>query len=446
MAAAHETAQTIEARSVGGNHEAVPLVLFVGGDDSWYQQIERDLRCLQPNWLWRHIETGTEALATLSSVGTGAVVMDASMPEAREFAGSIEKLFPDILRVVRCNLRDHDTLTRWKDLRATMVAQEEGADTLTGTLDRALRLHGWMADPAITRLMPLLRKLHTAPRLYAQVTEELRSPNGSIEDVARLISADPVMSAKLLQVVNSAFFGLGHTICEPGEAVMFLGTERTRSLVLLAGIFLQFDGRSFLPLEDLWSHNLQVGAFARTLALAETKDGKVAGLAYTAGLLHDIGKIILAGNVPDLYRSVCRMQEEKKLSSVNAEQEVLGTTHAEVGACLLGTWGLPLPMLEAIYWHHYPERSPDSNFSLLTAVHAADVLAQESGCGSGGSNADEGMNVEYLTKLGLADRRNLWRKLCGIPDQPGDDPLEERVRRRREARENSSPYPRPAKP
>jgi HD-like signal output (HDOD) protein len=295
------------------------------------------------------------------------------------------------------------------------AAQQPGeARTGSGSQDAMPHaLQTWTAEPAVERLMPLLRKLHTAPRIYGQVTEELRSPNCSIEDVARLIAVEPVMTAKLLQVVNSAFFGLRATISEPVKAVMFLGTERTRALILLAGIFSQFEDQSVIPLEDLWSHSLQVGTFARTIALGETKDAKVADLAYTAGLLHDIGKLFLAGNVPDLYRTVVQVRERGNRFIRDAELEVLGTTHAKIGACLLGTWGLPMPLLEAIFWHHEPECSPDTAFSLVTAVHVANTFAQECGCGSGDEPYNQ-INLDYLTRLGLADRPNVWRKLCSL--------------------------------
>jgi hypothetical protein len=107
-----------------------------------------------------------------------------------------------------------------------------------------------------------------------------------------------------------------------------------------------------------------------------------------------------------------------------------------VGACLLGTWGLPLPILEAIYWHHCPERSPDTAFSLLTAVHVADVFAQESGCASVDAKTCDCINLGYLAHLDLVDRRNSWRRLCSIEVKPEEEPAAERHRRRREAKEN----------
>ena len=158
---------------------------------------------------------------------------------------------------------------------------------------------------------------------------------------------------------------------------------------------------------------MQVAIFARAITYAETKDAKVAEAAFTAGLLHDIGKLVLAANVPEMYGTVRRLELSKKISQREAEVIVLGTTHAQLGACLLGKWGLPLPILEAIAWHHEPERCTDKGFSMLAAVHAANAFAQE-----GSEDAvHHRIKLEFLLRIGLGDCRNRWREVCGIPAQ-----------------------------
>jgi HD-like signal output (HDOD) protein len=154
-----------------------------------------------------------------------------------------------------------------------------------------------MANPAIKKLLPLVHMLPIAPKLHSQVTEQLQLPNTSIHTVALLISRDPVMAAKILQMANSALFGLAQEMIDTAEAVMVLGTERIRSLILMAGVFLQYGDTKcpgFSP-EPTRSHSMQTGLFARTIAFAETKDARSAEAAFTAGLLHDIGKLIWPG-------------------------------------------------------------------------------------------------------------------------------------------------------
>ena len=245
------------------------------------------------------------------------------------------------------------------------------------------------------------------------------------------------MSAKLLQVANSAFFALSYTVTDPCEAVMVLGIERTRAIILLAGVFSQFDKvrcAGFSP-DQIWRHSLEVGAFARIIALTQTGNPKMAEAAFTAGLLHDIGKLILASNAPEMYNTVQQLQRNKKLSPSQAEKEIIGTTHGELGACLLGTWALPMPILDAVAWHHSPSLAGDDEFSLLTAVHVANVLFHEN-AHTDTEAIPYWIDEAYLLKIGLYTRRNVWREACGFPEKPEEDSPEERARRRQEAKQN----------
>jgi putative nucleotidyltransferase with HDIG domain len=295
---------------------------------------------------------------------------------------------------------------------------EADADAISAAVARGFQLDAWMTDPAIKRLIPQLTKLPALPSLYARVTQELQSPNGTIENVAKLIAQDPVMTAKMLQVVNSAFFALNREITDPGDAVMFLGAERTKSLIMLAKIFSQFDKTKctgFAP-ESLWAHCLKVGELARRIARSQGFDAKACELAFTAGLLHDIGKLLLAANLPDSFSQALAIGREKKILGAAAEQEIYGTTHAEVGACILGVWGLPLGILEAIAWHHSPRDARHSGFTILTSVHAANALIYETGGAekTGEIITTSQFDPEYLDVVGVGDRADSWREL--LPD------------------------------
>jgi HD-like signal output (HDOD) protein len=412
-------------------------VLFVGGSPLWFHQIERDILCLQPNWLCQRVETVAQAQAVLESASFDAAVLDRQISDQTDRLSELEKSIKRIICLVRCNMSDRSTVGRWHRIGLTPVSEDGDAAVLVAGLKRARSLRDWMADPAIRKLLPHLHKLPAAPRLHAEVSEQLRSPNSSISVLARLISQDPVMSAKILQVANSTFFGLAYEVTDTAEAVMILGTERIRSLILLVGVFSQYAESKCpgLSLELVWGHSVQVGLFARSITFAETKDARMAEAAFTAGLLHDIGKLILVGNVPETYEAVRQLQASEQLSPREAELKLLGTTHAELGACLLATWGLPLPILEAIAWHHEPLKSASKGFSLLAAVHAANVFAQECGQGSGEGMRDS-INLEFLLRIGMSDCRNRWREFCGITDKPETGTQQNRLVQREEAKQN----------
>jgi HD-like signal output (HDOD) protein len=431
------TDQSSDAIVVAGREPAAIThkLLFVGTPADWSRVIDRDLHRLQQSWGFQFVPDAAQAVAALHEE-FHAIIIQAAVAAESTVAEALKKVPAKTVRVVLCDTSDRSEVARWSVTGANPVSQSTDASNLAATINRTARVQEWMTDAGIKKLLALCKKLPAMPKLYSQVSKELSSPNGSIDVVAQLIAQDPVMTAKILQVVNSAFFALGRQVSEPADAVMFLGAERTRSLILLAGVFTQFDGvgcPGFMP-EPIWNHSLQVGALARTITMAETKNAKLAEAAFTAGLVHDMGKLILAANVPAMCNSIGQLHKSKQLTQREAETQVLGTTHAELAACLLGSWGLPLPVLEAVAWHHHPTRSPDKGFTLLTAVHAANVFAYEVGCGSGTAALPETFDHPYLLQIGLGDNRNDWRKACNVPQRIEEDAEHAKFRMRRDAK------------
>lgn len=417
------------------NRTADRRVLFVGCDPLWFKQAERDFLCLQRNWDCQLAKNMAEAKNAFANSSFDAMIVEGDAVNYSELKNLLQTSADGIICLTRCNLSDRTAIAHCQTSGATPVTADSDAAMLVADLKREEQLREWMSNPAIKKLLPQLKTLPAAPNLYVRISEELRSPRSSIADVAQLISQDPVMSAKILQLVNSAFFGLPREVTDTSEAVMVMGIEQVRSLILLVGVFTQYDASSCpgFSVESVWGHSLQAGVFARTIAFAELKDVRAAEAAFTAGLLHDIGKLILAGNVPQMYATVRRLQASKHVSTSEAETMVLGVTLAELGACLLGTWRLPLPVLEAIAWHQQPQHTKEKHFSLVTAVHVADALSAE---GPNGENLGGGINADYLLNIGITDGGNHWRELCGIEPKTPPETLAERLRRRQEAKEN----------
>jgi putative nucleotidyltransferase with HDIG domain len=274
-----------------------------------------------------------------------------------------------------------------------------------------------------------MERLPSVPALYTQVTAELARPEGSIQFVGRLISKDPALTARILQMINSGYLGLSVRISDPMEAVLHLGVEQTKSMILLADAFLHFE-QSACPgfsHDHLWRHSLAVGSSALAITRAETKNLELAELAYTAGLLHDIGMLLLAANLPEIYSDVIEQAQRRDLQLHEIELEVFETTHAELGAAVMKAWGLPDAVLQAISLHHCPDQSEDTEFSLLTAVHAANAIEREKLL-HGSHRLVNQFNTSYIEKMGLGDRQSAWRQLCGllvavVPDKEMVDPF-----------------------
>ena len=200
-----------------------------------------------------------------------------------------------------------------------------------------------------------------------------------MECVGEIISRDIARTAKILQLVNSAFFGVAQPINNPVEAAIYLGLNTIHSLVLSAEFFSQYDQkncRAFL-LETLAQHSWLTGGLARRVAQEERQDIKIIEQCFLAGLLHDVGQLILASGLPEEYAGVLAKSRDQNLPVGEVEQEFFGATHAEVGAYLLALWGLSNPITEAVALHHQPARCATPEFSPAVAVHAANVFAHE---------------------------------------------------------------------
>jgi HD-like signal output (HDOD) protein len=390
-------------------------VLFLGPDPLWFGQIKGDVGCLQPDWLCLHAPD-VGAMEGLDWRSANALVVEAKAPGTREWLEQARQERPDLNCLIRCDFSEKPVLDKWKGMGYPMVASHNDTGSLASALIRNARLHEWKADPAIQRLLPSLRKLPATPKMFVQVTEELRSPDASLDVVADLIRKDPVMSAKMLQLVNSAFFSSGHEVTDTLDAAMILGTERIKSLILLAGIFSQYkDAQGISPsAEALQAHSIQVGIYSRAIVLSETKDAELAESAFTAGILHDMGKMILAGNLPAWYKEVPKLRASKQLTDHAAELEMFGANHANIGACLLAAWGLPLSILEAVAWHHEPERSGQKDFGLLAAVHAANAFAHEA------ESKPAAIHNAFFERIGMPDCIERWRQVIQQAEAKSD--------------------------
>ncbi len=295
-----------------------------------------------------------------------------------------------------------------RDLNGNRIA---GNNELSGAIvAKSIR----MSD-SLAKVIARLERLPSLPALYNQVTAELAKPDASIAFVGRLISMDPAMATKVLQLVNSTVFAMPTQITDPGEAVMQLGVERTKTLILAARLMLDFEKVSCpgFSHDQLWRHSMAVAAFSRAITLAHTKTLKLSEMAFTAGLLHDVGKLLLAANFSETYGQVLEQAERRKISVLEVELEAFDTTHPELAAALLGSWGLPAPILEAIHFHHCPENSAEKGFSSLTAVHVANAVEHEKVLAQSGGLVNQ-INIVYLTRLGLLDRCKVWREICGF--------------------------------
>jgi putative nucleotidyltransferase with HDIG domain len=226
----------------------------------------------------------------------------------------------------------------------------------------------------LTGLVGSLQDLPSVPRAFAELRDALADPETSIERVVKIVEQDVAISAKVLQLVNSAFFGVTREVSDIRTAVSYLGISILQNLVLSLEAFRCFQPNKPIPgfsLEQFHEH----AQLTAKIAGAAPGKSKAGGVAVGAALLHDIGKLVIAERAPEhLARAIAGAQQEKRPLYV-VEEELIGVSHAEVGAYLLSLWGLPYPLVEAVAHHHHPDRVPHDKLGVIPFVYLANLLA-----------------------------------------------------------------------
>src|SRR6185436_9406195 len=262
-------------------------------------------------------------------------------------------------------------------------------------------------------------KLPSVPALYYQVVTELESPRGSIDFVARLVAKDPALCARILQTVNSATFAPGQRITSAHEAVLFLGAERIKAIILFEETVAPLKNTVWpgFCLSELWRHSMSVAGLATKIARMEKVGPEVGDMGFTAGILHDLGKLVFLANMPAQYAKALDHATRQKVPLKDAEEQVLGVNHADLGGLLLESWALPQDLINAVGWHHQPSLSGGRVFSSLTAVHVADVIDHELHRSTGHAQ-QSAIDREHIAAIGLNGRCDSWRAACGCVVTP----------------------------
>lgn len=353
-------------------------VLFVDDDPMVLDGLRRALRPMRQHWLMDFATSGIEALARLEHSPFDVVVSDMRMPGMNgvELLQQVMQRRPEAVRLILSGQADERLVFQCVGVAHQYLAKPCDPEALCSAIHRATLAGTSLNNPRLRQLLGRLDHLPSMPKVYEELLRKLENPETSLQELAETVGRDPAMTAKILKLVNSAFFGLPHTVTDLQEAVGFLGLGTLKTLVLAVHAFQQYESRdlAWFPYEKLWHHSLAVGTRARDWARSMATSGEIAEQAAVAGLLHDLGQLILAANLKDEYSQVWLQATQQRRPLDEVEHAALGTTHAEVGGYLLGLWGLPVPIVEAIAHHHHPGEPADRAFSALTAVHLAETV------------------------------------------------------------------------
>jgi len=303
------------------------------------------------------------------------------------------------------------TVARAAGVAHRLVAKPVEVADLTRLIERSCALRDATERVELRRTIAGTASLPSVPRLYFQLTELLRSGEGGADDAARIVEQDIAMAAKVLQLANSAYFGPRNPVTGVRQAVAYLGLEALRALALGAETFRQLivsPPIAGFDLEELERHSVRVARLAREICERPAD----ADEAFAAGLLHDVGLLVMASQDRDTLEQTLAAACKERRPVQEIEREQLGVTHSEVGAHLLALWGLPHTVAEAVASHHEPP-STDGPFDTVAATYVADSLISEIECAAQNDGSWRApIDPDYLAAAGLESRLPRWRELA----------------------------------
>ncbi|MEO5954364.1 MAG: response regulator [Nitrospiraceae bacterium] len=391
-------------------------VLFVIGEPATLASLQSMLAPLSNEWEMEFVAKEEDALAILAQSSVEVILSDIHLTGmgGLQLLAEVKSRAPRVIRIASSSCAHRATIVSALEVAHQFIPMPFTAEVLQATIARAGALGARLTNESLRTLIAGIRTLPSLPHLYQELVAAMGSSSASADAATRIISQDMAMVSKLLQVVNSTFFGLRRTISSPAHAVALLGIDSVKALVLSVQVFAQFEGskRAPIPLETMWKHGLITGTSARDIAKSQDVGSLGVEGAFMAGLLHDIGLLVLSTNYPEQYGEVLANLRHDRLSVCDAEQAVFKTSHEDVGAYLLGLWGVSDAIVEAVAFHHHPGECFQEGFSLLAAVHVANAL-EESSDPTTTNGIPTPIDREYLTACGLTEDLSGWYKAAG---------------------------------
>jgi HD-like signal output (HDOD) protein len=352
-------------------------ILFVDRDQRVLDGLRRALQPVRGEWLIAFAGSGAEALVLLAGSAYDALVTEVRLPDmsGSELLAQVTRLHPETVRIVHANAADYEPALKTAGVAHQFLAKPCEVKELRTAIQRALLDRPAIQDSPLRRIISSLGSLPSLPSVYFELIQAMESPDVSASSVGRIMARDMGMSAKVIQLVNSAFFGVRQPILDPVAAVVYLGYDTIRALALQVAVFSQFN-KSRIPefsIDALQRHSVRVAAGAKLIANNAGLSRNAANDCAAAGFLHDIGKLVLAANVPDRYRRALRQAARDSLPLELAELQEFGTAHSEVGAYLLGLWGMPEVLTDIVRLHHTPPDGSRHQLSKAAVVYIANI-------------------------------------------------------------------------
>lgn len=355
-------------------------ILFVDDEIDQLKSMRVLLHSKRHEWSAKFVPTGAEAIERLSSENFDMVVTDLRMPDmsGEVVLEKVHEMQPGAIRFVLSGYSDSNEIIKSAKKAHQFLSKPCTPEQLIGAIQRSLELKKVILNENVSRAIAAINELPTLPKLYLELEEELNSEDSSVTRIGQLISSDVSMTASILKMVNSSFFGIYSKVSSPVKAVTLLGLNTIKGLVLGVHLFGSVDdNHPDFSIQSLSEHCMYTGLLAKEIINIEKGGREMEEQAFLAGFLHDLGKLVLFSSFPEKYSEVLRTLNSEHVSTYQAEADILGFSHAEVGAYLLALWGFDADVVNAVFSHHDPSKQDKCEVSPALAVHIANSFEHE---------------------------------------------------------------------
>lgn len=387
-------------------------ILLVDEDILILKALKRSLRQFNDQWTVSYAQNPHQALEQLEQGSIDVLITEVHLTatDGERFLRSFLAKHPNAARIILTGYTAAQAIFKFAGLAHQLLAKPWSDQTLIETIQRADLISRMLSDRQLKRTLNLIESFPSIPAVYLELSRKLKNGEPSVQEVGEIIIQDPSLVVKLLQIVNSPFYGLPMPVSDPQKAVALLGLDVVKGFVLTSGLFKQYENKKIacFKIDALWQHSLKTANIVRQIAKNEHLAKEISEASFIASLLHDVGKIIVAFNFPDEFKEICNRSQKEQAPFWHIELQVMGSTHAEIGAYLLGLWGLPLAVIKAVQEHHQPDLNGLSGIDQTTLVHIANAIEKTTVNPSGEMPVD--INPEYIAHLQLNESIAKWRK------------------------------------
>lgn len=362
---------------LGTLRKAQPRVLVVDDEPMVLRSVQRVLGRTQPNWEVIKATGAAEAMGILENTQVDVVIADLQMPNMNgsELLQHVQKDHPQVVRIVLSGVGDAQFVFRNVPAAHQFLTKPFETGDFVAALERALELRKLLCYPKLAELVAGDDRLPSPPQTFSRLSALLANPNVRAAQVAELVECDAAVSGHLLKLASSSLFGMHGAALGIQAAVTCLGFDTVCACVLSTELFQRFPitrtTRGF-SLDALQRRSVVAGRVAHVVAPSTLKDP-----AMVAGMLHEIGYLVLASRTPNLLEQACHLAQTERIDAVEAEYRTYETSHAEIGAYLLALWGLPAHIVEAVQLHHDPLFTLEPTLALPWCVNLASRWAHD---------------------------------------------------------------------